>query len=130
MTSFKNLEMAAAVSTHEHITIKKSLFSKKAIYTPSQSPIKVIVQDYTPIEGDQLEHLLNLPLNKMDALIDQKGKPQTTPIGHYRLEVCLSEDHQFCALQLFCFADFTYHPVFDARFYEGEDVKTIAKLIQ
>jgi len=31
------LEMAAALSAYQHIEIKKSLFSTKAVYTPTQS---------------------------------------------------------------------------------------------
>lgn len=128
MPNIKDLEMAAAISAYNNITIKKSLFSKKAVYTPTQSPVKVMVLDYTPTEGERLERLLNMPLDKMEADIQQKGAPKTAPIGHYRLEVCLSEDRQFCALQLFRFVDFKNSPVFEPRFYEGKDVEAVAKL--
>ena len=128
MPSFKDLEMAAAVSAYRNIDIKKSWFSKKAIYTPSQSPVKVIVQEYTPAEGERLARLLDMPLDKMVTEIEQKGAPKSAPIGHFRFEICLSEDGQFCAIQLFRFVDFKNSPVFDARFYEGKDVEMIAKL--
>ena len=128
MPSFKDLEMAAAVSAYKNIDIRKSLFSKKAIYTPTQSPVKVMVLEYTPTDGERLERLLNMPLEKMVADIEQKGAPKTAPIGHYRFEVCRSEDGQFCAIQLFRFVDFKNSPVFEPRFYEGKDVEAIAKL--
>ena len=130
MASIKNLEMAAALSAHQNITIKKSLFSTKAVYEPTQSPMKPIVLEYTPTSGERLIHLLCLPLDKMAEQIKLKGKPATAPIGHFHLEVCLSDDHQFCALQLFRFMDFSYSPIFEARFYEGKDVETIVKLIE
>ena len=120
--------MAAVVSSYKNIIIKKSLFSKKAIYTPTQSPVKVMIQDYTPTDGERLARLLDMPLDKMVAEIQQKGAPKTAPIGHFRFEICLSEDHQFCAVQLFRFMDFKNSPVFDTRFYEGKDVEMIAKL--
>ena len=129
MPSLKDLEMAAAVSAYKNIIIKKSLFSKKAIYAPTQSPVKVMVQDYTPGEGERLARLLDMPLDKMVADIEQKGAPKSAPIGHFRFEVCISEDGRFCALQLFRFLDFKNAPVFEPRFYEGEDVKAIAKLL-
>ena len=128
MPSIKNLEMAAAVSAYKNVTIKKSLFSTKAVYTPTMSPVKVIIQEYTPTEGERLERLLSLSPDKMAAEIAQKGKPRPAPIGHYRLEVCLSEDRQFCALQLFRFADFKNHAVFEPRFYEGQDAEVFASL--
>ena len=95
MASIKNLEMAAAVSACNNVSIKKSLFSTKVLYTPTMSPVKVIVQEYAPADGERLERLLRLSPDKMASEIAQKGKPAATPVGHYRLEVCLSDDHQF-----------------------------------
>ena len=129
MSSIKNLEMAAALSTYEHIEIKKSLFSTKAIYTPTQSQAKAIILEYTPSEGERVEHLLDMPLDKMAADIQQKGKPAAGANGNFRLELCLSDDHQFCALQLFRFSDFQYKPVFEPRFYEDKDAEAVALLL-
>ena len=129
MSSIKNLEMAVALSTYEHIEIKKSLFSTKAIYTPTQSQAKAIILEYTPSEGERVEHLLEMPLDKMAADIQQKGKPAAGANGNFRLELCLSDDHQFCALQLFRFSDFQYKPVFEPRFYEGKDAEAVALLL-
>ena len=129
MSSIKNLEMAAALSTYQHIEIKKSLFSTKAIYTPTQSQARAIILEFTPSEGERVERLLRMPLDKMAADIQQKGKPKTGVNGHFRLELCMSDDHQFCALQLFRFGDLQYMPVFDPRFYEGKDVESITLLL-
>ena len=69
MASIKNLEMAAALSAHQNITIKKSLFSTKAVYEPTQSPMKPIVLEYTPTSGERLIHLLCLPL-RLSVMIE------------------------------------------------------------
>ena len=131
MPSIKDLEMATAVSLHEHISIKSGLFglSKKAVYMPTNSSVKVIINDYSPAEGERLERLLELPLDKLANELSAKGKPTPAAIGHYRLEFCLSEDHQFCALQLFRFVDFKNCPVFEPRFYEGSDAEIVARLV-
>lgn len=129
MSSIKSLDMAAAVSAYQNITIKKSLFSTKAIYTPTGSSVKAIVLEYTPSEGEKVQRLLDMPLDKMAADIEQKGKPHAGANGNFRLEACLSDDHHFCALQLFRFVDFSYRPLFEPRFYEGKDVEHIAKLL-
>lgn len=121
--------MAAAVSAYKNITIKKSLFSTKAIYTPTGSTVKAMVLEYSPSEGEKVKRLLDMPLNKMSADIEQKGKPKTGVNNNFRLEVCLSDDHQFCALQLFRFGDFKYNPVFEPRFYEGTDAAYFTQLI-
>ena len=129
MSSIKNLDMAAAVSAYKNITIKKSLFSTKAIYTPTGSTVKAMALEYSPSEGEKVKRLLDMPLDKMAADIEQKGKTKTGVNGNFRLEVCLSDDHQFCALQLFRFADFSYRPFYEPRFYEGTDVEYITKLL-
>ena len=129
MSSIKNLEMAAALSAYQHIEIKKSLFSTKAIYTPTQSQAKAIILEYIPTEGERVARLLDMPLDKMAADIQQKGKPVAGANGNFRLELCLSDDRQFCALQLFRFGDFQYKPVFEPSFYEGKDVEAIALLL-
>ena len=128
MSSLKNLGMAAAVSAYKNITIKKSLFSTKAIYTPTGSTIKAMVLEYSPSEGEKVKHLIAMPRDKITADIEQKGKPKTGVNGNFRLEVCLSDDHQFCALQLFRFADLCYSSLYEPRFYEGTDVEYITKL--
>ena len=121
--------MAAALSAYPYVTIKKSLFSTKAIYSPTQSQIKVNILEYTPSEGERVERLLTMPLDKMAEDIAQKGKPLAGANGNFRLELCLSDDHQFCGLQLFRFGDFAYNPVFEPRFYTGKDVETVALLM-
>ena len=129
MPSFKNLDMAAAVSAYQNIAIKKSWFSTKVFYTPTGSPVRAMILEYTPSEGEKVERLLDMPLDKMAAEIEQKGKPAWGANGNIRMEVCLSDDHQFCALQLFRFADFSYQPIAEPRFYEGKDVEYVAKLL-
>ena len=121
--------MAAALSSYPYITFKKSLFSTKAIYSPTQSQVKAIILEYSPSEGERVERLLTMPLDKMTEDIAQRGKPSAGANGNYRLELCLSDDHQFCALQLFRFGNFIYNPVFEPHFYQGNDVETVALLM-
>lgn len=129
MSSFKNLKMAYAVSVHQHITVKKSLFQTKVIYTPTQSVVRAIIQEYTPTEGSRLLSLLDMPTDKLLAELKQKGAPASGSNGHYHLEACLSDDHQFCALQMFRYADFSYIAIGEPRFYEGDEAKTIAQIL-
>lgn len=129
MPSIKSLEMAGAVSSHKNITIKKSLFFTKATYTPTQSGIKTMIKEYSPTEGDRLERLLNMPIDKMRDEIQRKGKPIEGAVGNYRLEACLSADHQFCAMQLFRFTELDYRPVTEPLFYEGPEADWAAQLL-
>ena len=104
--------------------------SEKAVYAPTESPVKVTVLEYVPADGERLERLLSLPLDKMLAAAGQKGIPAAVPVGHCRLELCQSEDNQFCALQLFRYSDFKYTAAFDARFFEGKEAEAVTKLFR
>ncbi len=129
MANFKNLEMAQALSQNQHITIKKSLFGTKALYAPSQSKLEVSIVEYTPTEGERLERLLALPIEKIAAELQAKGKPSATSVGQYRLEAVVSADHQFAAVQLFRFTDFSYNAVSQLVCCEGNEVETLCKLL-
>ena len=129
MSSFKNLEMAAALSAHNHIEIKKSLFSQKAVYTPTASQIDITIAEYTPTDGERLAHLLRQPLSRLTEELKAKGCPHSTPIGQFRLEAAVSKDGQFAAVQLFRFNDFTYTAASDLLMAEGSDAAILTALL-
>jgi len=87
-----------------------------------------MVLEYSPTEGEEVKRLLDLPIAKIPAEVSRKGKPRTSSNGNFRLEVCLSDDHQFCSLQLFRYVDFIYQPLFEPRFYEGKDVEPLLSI--
>jgi len=65
---------------YNNITVKKSLFSTKAIYTPTGSPVKAMVLEYSPSEGERLERLLEMPTDKMAADSSLGLSPEVTPV--------------------------------------------------
>ncbi|MBQ9363765.1 MAG: hypothetical protein IJT97_10175 [Bacteroidaceae bacterium] len=131
MANFNKMAMAATIASQSYITISSSFFGlcKKIVYEPTQSSVKPIMQEYTPGMGEQLQRLLSLPLNKWKSELKSKSKPECTAIGKYRLEACLSDDHQFCALQLLCYGDTYYEPVTELQVYQGEEAKIAALII-
>jgi len=131
MPNIKNLEMVAAISATGCIAIRKSLFGllQYAVYEPTQSKVKCIIQDYSPAEGDKLLRLLNMPIDKLQKELQTAAKPQKTEVGHYRLECCMSDDRQFCAMQLFRFVDFVYTPTTNLLTYRGSDVEVICQIL-
>lgn len=129
MSNIKNLEMAEAIANCQHIVVKKSLFSHKVVYQPTGSDVEVIVNEYSQAEGDRLERLMHLPLDKMAAELKQNGRPKSTAVGPLRMEALRSKDGQFCAVQLFRFGDFKYHAVSEWISSEGSDAAVLAEVI-
>ena len=122
--------MASTVSSMSCIRVSNSFFGlcQKIVYVPTGSRVKVIQQEYSREEGERLEKLLSLPLDKLDAELASKGKPAATAVGHYQLQACVSDDRQFCAVQLFRFADLMYHPLAEPQFFEGKAAAAIARI--
>ena len=131
MTNFNNLEMGEAISMHPHIIIKKSFFGlrKQLVYQLTQSPIDIIINDYSAENGALIEKVLMSPKDKLEKTAQSVGKVQKSAIANMRLEVCLSRDHQFAALQLFRFVDFKYQPLTDVHCFEGKNAALVAQVL-
>ena len=129
MSSLKNLAMADVIATHKHINIKKSFFGLKetVVYNQTGSEVEIKQIEYTPESGKEIEKLLKAPTLK-DALASV-GKIEQRPMGNARLDICVSKDRQFIALQLFNYYDLMFHPITDPKIIEGHDAELIAKAI-
>lgn len=132
MANIKHMEMAPALSQNQHISFKSSFFGlcQKAVYEPTQSALKSDIREYTPTDGERLERLLALPLDKLNKALEEQSAPASVPIGQYCLETCVSADGQFAAVQLFRFSDFSYKPVSDFVAWEGKDAAIVKKLVR
>lgn len=112
MASFNSLEMADALSRMDDIHIKKSWFVTKAVYLPTQSGLHMMVREYSSVEGRKLEQMMSQPAAQWQQLLQSAGCPRRTDVGPYRLEMCISKDRRFAALQLFRYKDdYSYQPV-------------------
>ena len=126
MANIKNLTMGSQLLSDPRITTVSTLFglSSKAVYVPTGSKISSSVYEYSAQEEDKLKHLLPLA----DAARNVKTL-KSHDIGNLRLEVCLSADHQFAAMQLFRYSNFVATPVTSLSVYEQADAATVAGLL-
>ena len=129
MAKFSTLEMWPALTAHQHIQIKNTLFglSQKAIYTPTGSQLKLIKRDYMPEMASKLERLLSTPAEKINEVASTLHL-DTTPVGNVRIEACISRDGEFAAVQMLRFTDYLYRPVTEPQFYEGAAARAMANL--
>ncbi len=131
MASFKHLEMGKSVTKHPNISIQTSFFGlcTTRIYTPTGSKVRPLTHDYSPETGRILESILDCDKNQLEAMLQRKSEIAETTLGNMRLEVALSDDHQFVAVQLFRFVNLLFEPVTDVKFYEGREAELIAGLL-
>lgn len=123
--------MAAKVAAHQDIIVKKSCFGlvKKAFYTPTDSSILALQNDYSAENGDRIKQIINAPEGQLEAAVKAFGGIDHAPMGPFRVEVCLSADHQFAAVQAFGYSDFEYKPLADVRFFTGNEADIIGRLL-
>lgn len=130
MSRFFSVEMASAVSKHPHVSIKKSLFGlfAKAYYNVTKSQIGSYENSYSRETGERIKPLFSIGDKYVIDCTKDIGLLHQQPNGNYRLDICISRDRQFIALQLFHFENLMYRPVTDVRYFEGEQAEAIEKL--
>ncbi|HBF06033.1 MAG TPA: hypothetical protein DDW28_08065 [Prevotella sp.] len=129
MAKIQHMEMGATVMSLDEIKVKKGFLglSVKLVYMPTNSAIKVKENEYSAEDGRRLENILfTEPENVEEAI--SKNPVSAIGMGNVKLEACISEDHEFAAVQLLSFKDFDYKPVSEVHIYKGRAAEAIAKL--
>lgn len=93
--------------------------SKEVVYLPTGSVAK--------------EHSVFFDLKHMDkltALINsgsfQEKEIKSDASGNVRMDIILSADNKFAAVQLFQFIPYTYQPITAVRYFTNEDASSVA----
>ena len=130
MAKINHLEMGDYVMSLEDIQVKKSFMglSTKLIYKPTNSVSKIKEKEYSVEDGRKLEELLSTSPESMEATINNLSV-SSIGMGNAKLQACLSDDHQFAAVQLLTFKDFDYQPISDVKVYTGKTAEAFTKLL-
>lgn len=129
MSKIDHLEMGANVKALQDIDVKKSFFglSTKLVYKPTNSVVRVKEKEYSAEDGRKLETILSSKPENVENML-QQFPVSAINMGNVKLQACMSEDHQFIAVQLLGFKDFDYKPISDVKVYEGKTAETFARL--
>lgn len=121
--------MGSDIAKNEHIIIKKIFFGLKEriVYNQTGSEVEIKQIEYTSESGKLLETLLKAA--KIKDTLAIIGKIEQRPMSNVRLDICVSKDRQFIALQLFNYYDLMFHPVTGVRVLEGSDAELVAKVV-
>lgn len=124
--------MAQSILTNNHISIRKGFFGfgQSVLYTPTNSIVDIITDEYAQEQGERLRRLLTLSPSKLAEELHSSPAPRPTAVGPYRLEACISRDGQFTALQLFRYAGMDFEAVSAFVCVEGNEAGLMAQLIR
>lgn len=129
MSKIYHLEMGAEVMGLDEIKVKKGFLgmSVKLIYKPTNSVIKIKENEYTAEDGRKLENILCTEPENMEQAIHDFPVSKTS-MGNVKLQGCISNDHQFAAVQLLNFKDFDYKPVSEVHIFTGKAAEAFSTL--
>ena len=105
--------------------MKKGIFglSKKAYYSPTKSQIESYENYFCQEVGMQIKQIIDAPLEKVDETIQSLPDFENQKTGDVRMDICISHDHKFVAMQLYKLENGNYEPMSKISFLEGESAE-------
>lgn len=98
--------------------------SKEMVYVPTGSATKELSCFYDSKYAGELSELLKSGKFVNDNVI------KSVHSGNVRLDILLSQDSKFAAVQLFQFVPYTYDPVTPVYYFVGEQASSLAAYLQ
>ena len=123
--------MGQALLNNNNLRVKSALFGlkKQLVYAPTGSPVKVIRDNYHADAIAPLQRIIESDSKGLAAAV-KSSRAKKQPIGNVELDICISDDRNFVALQLLQFGDeYTYHPITEPAFFEGEQAQLVASIL-
>jgi len=123
--------MAPVLFSLNSISVSKSFFGLKTsvVYNPTNSPVKGYTEQYSSEDGELIRKVLTCQPDQLAKQIEAAQGVKGASLGTMLLNACVSDDHQFVAMQLFRYSDNRYNAVTDVEVFEGEKAKLVAKLV-
>jgi len=132
MSKFHAIEMADEVAKHPHITYSKGLFGKfgQVVYSPTSSKMESYSNYYNEAVARQFQTLIN----SNDENLSQSLKPllntKCEDSTNFRLDLCISHDSRFIAMQLNHVADGTITHITPVRYFEGDEAQMVDDIFE
>lgn len=97
--------------------------SKEVVYLPTGSITKERSVFFDLKNMDNLTTLVN------SGSFSANTELRSETTGNIRMDVILSEDNQFAAVQLFQFVPYTYQPITSVRYFTNEKASAVAAFL-
>lgn len=97
--------------------------SKEVVYLPTGSITKERSIFFDLKHMDTLIHIVNSGSFPVDSNLKSEAS------GNIRMDVILSEDKKFAAVQLFQFVPYTYQPITSVQYFTNESASSVAAFL-
>lgn len=119
MSKFESIALSLTVVQSGKVNWQKGLFGKYAAYAPTHSRVDSYRNFYAEQEAERVLQLINASADEADSQLEQLAGLNTIDKGPVRMDLCMSRDHQFIALQLFRQSAQGYVPISEVTYLEG-----------
>ncbi len=127
MAKFYALEMAKEVAHHPLIKKTKGIFGmfSRVIYTPTSSAMESYSNYYNETTAKQFQTLIDSKDEDLTKSLSPLINTQCEDSANFRLDLCISHDCRFIAMQLNHVADGIITHITPIRYFEGDQAKMI-----
>lgn len=121
MSKFYELAMSKEVSKHPSIKETHGFLGcfKRAIYSPTSSIVESFSNYYKECDAKLIKKLIDGKDDEIDRNLEALSGIDCTKDASFRLDLCISHDSQFIAMQLNHEANGTLTHITPIRYFEG-----------
>lgn len=128
MSKFNAIGISSLVALHPKVEIHKFLgLFERVCYQPTHSAIVSYRNYYSAREAEIFQQIAET--EDPTSCLKNAEEMQTVDNGDYRLDLCMSNDCQFAAFQVFERKQGEYIPYSKLRFLEGDSARIFENLL-
>lgn len=127
MSKFFALNMAREVAKHPSIHQREYLFGlfRSTVYVPTNSAVESYSNYYSEEDARLFKNLIECKSEKLQESVDSLAKVECSPGSNFRLDLCISHDGQFVAMQLNHVDNEVVTHITPIRYFEGKEAETV-----
>ncbi len=128
MSKFSTIEISSLVALHPKVDVRR-LFGiiERVSYQPTHSRIESYRNYYALADAEFLQRIAEA--DDPRQCLTEQTEVHTTEAQEYRLDLCMSHDHEFAAFQVFQLLPDGYVPYSKLRFLEGDSAHVFESLL-
>lgn len=128
MSKFNTIEISHLVGLHPKVESTKFLgLFERVVYQPTHSPIHSF-RNYYDSQAANILLQISETASRQESL-QRLSEIKTETSGNYRLDLCISDDHNFVAFQVFERQSTTFVPFTTLCFLEGPNAMAFEDIL-
>lgn len=130
MSKFYALKMAEEVANHPSLIKQDRFFGlmHNVIYKPTESKVESFSNYYKESDAQLFKNLIECTSDQLESKVESLKEAYCSNDSSFRLDICVSKDGKFIAMQLNHVAnDVTTH-ITPIRYFEGEEAQKVDKI--